>query len=51
MHYADIPLIHDEFLGSTENKGIGAHQKICLYENQQREIQVLELCQICTYII
>ena len=25
MHYADILVIHDEFLGSKENKGIGAH--------------------------
>ena len=24
MHYADILVIHDEFLGSEENNGIGA---------------------------
>ena len=58
MHYADIPLIHDEFLGSTENKGIGAPQYtivpylwFCTFHQKANQIVVCQMKLVDHYLV
>ena len=46
MHYADILVIHDEFLGSTENKGIGTWKDKSYEQPKEGNTMILTNVQI-----